>query len=557
MQNQEDQQILLEIQNLEINFQEEINSEPAVNNLSLNIGKKSFTAIVGESGSGKSVTALSILRLLPSHTNMKGGILFNDKNASANLIGCTENEIRAIRGNRISMIFQEPMTSLNPVMRCGEQVAEVFITHQGLDKKTAREKTISIFREVELPEPEHIIHRYPHELSGGQRQRVMIAMALASYPALLIADEPTTALDVRVQHSIMLLLKKLQQSHGMSVLFITHDLGLVADIADYVVVMRKGKIIEQGPAARILKTPAEAYTKNLLECRPSAHAPKTRLPEFENSGNELKQQNFSSGISNQLILEVKDLVIEIKEHRTGKQKRILNEVNLKLYKGELIGLVGESGCGKTTLGKSIVGLQSIKAGVILFEDQQIRPSTRKNNRSLAQKIQMVFQDPFGSLDPRVSVGEAIMEPLLVHQMGKGKLERKQIAEEMMQRVKLSPEFFHRYPHEFSGGQRQRICMARALAMQPSLLIFDESVSALDVSVQASILNLIADLKQELGFSAIFISHDLSVIHHVSDRIVVMEKGKIIEEGVASEIFYHPQQAYTQKLIEAIPGKSIR
>lgn len=557
MQNQEDQQILLEIQNLEINFQEEINSEPAVNNLSLNIGKKSFTAIVGESGSGKSVTALSILRLLPSHTNMKGGILFNEKNASANLIGCTENEIRAIRGNRISMIFQEPMTSLNPVMRCGEQVAEVFITHQGLDKKTAREKTISIFREVELPEPEHIIQRYPHELSGGQRQRVMIAMALASYPALLIADEPTTALDVRVQHSIMLLLKKLQQSHGMSVLFITHDLGLVADIADYVVVMRKGKIIEQGPVARILKTPAEAYTKNLLECRPSAHAPKTRLPEFENSGNELQQQNFSSGISNQLILEVKDLVIEIKEHRTGKQKRILNEINLKLYKGELIGLVGESGCGKTTLGKSIVGLQSIKAGVILFEDQQIRPSTRKNNRSLAQKIQMVFQDPFGSLDPRVSVGEAIMEPLLVHQMGKGKLERKQIAEEMMQRVKLSPEFFHRYPHEFSGGQRQRICMARALAMQPSLLIFDESVSALDVSVQASILNLIADLKQELGFSAIFISHDLSVIHHVSDRIVVMEKGKIIEEGVASEIFYHPQQAYTQKLIEAIPGKSIR
>lgn len=556
MHNQEDQQILLEIQNLEIYFQEESISEPAVKDLSLNIRARSFTAIVGESGSGKSVTALSILRLLPSHTTIKGSILFYDKNASVDLMNRTETEISSIRGNRISMIFQEPMTSLNPVMRCGEQVSEVFKIHKGFDKKSAKEKTISIFREVELPDPENIIHRFPHELSGGQRQRVMIAIALASNPALLIADEPTTALDVRVQFSIIRLLKKLQRSHGMSVLFITHDLGLVADIADQVAVMRKGEIIEQGTVTEVLKTPAEAYTKNLLNCRPSAHPPKTRLPEFENPEDENKPNGFTSVVSNEIILEIKDLVVDIKAHKTGNQKRILDRISFDLFKGEIIGLVGESGCGKTTLGKSIVGLQPITEGSICFEEQQIFPIAAKNRRYLAQKIQMVFQDPFGSLDPRVRIGDAIMEPLLVHDLGKGKSVRKEMAEEMLRRVRLSPNFFNRYPHEFSGGQRQRICIARALVMKPSLLIFDESVSALDVSVQASILNLIADLKQELGFSAIFISHDLSVIHHLSDRIMVMEKGKIIEQGPASEIFYHPKQVYTQKLIEAIPGKSI-
>ena len=554
MLNREDQQPLLEIQSLEINFQQEA-AEAAVKNLSLRIGKKTFTAIVGESGSGKSITALSILKLLPSNAAVSGNIVLHDRQTIRDLCNADEPTMRSIRGNRISMIFQEPMTSLNPVMRCGDQVAEVFHAHQTLDNKSAREKTISIFREVELPDPKIIVHRYPHELSGGQRLRVMIAMALASNPALLIADEPTTALDVRVQQRIILLLKKLQQAHDMSVLFITHDLGLVADIADHVIVMRNGTIIEQGPADVILRTPVEAYTKNLLNCRPSAHPPKTRLPEFETLSNTQQATSFNSLVSTEVILEIKDLTVYIRENKTGNEKTILDHLSFDLFKGELIGLVGESGCGKTTLGKAIVGLQPISEGIIRFRKQQLFPSTEIKNRSVAQQIQMVFQDPFGSLDPKLSIGNAIIEPLLVHGIGKNKAERRLMAEEILDLVKLSPSLFNRYPHEFSGGQRQRVCIARALVMRPSLLIFDESVSALDVSVQASILNLIADLKQQLGFSAIFISHDLSVIHHLSDRILVMEKGRIIEQGQAAEVFFHPKQKYTQQLIDAIPGKA--
>ncbi|MCW5917210.1 MAG: ABC transporter ATP-binding protein, partial [Ferruginibacter sp.] len=398
------------------------------------------------------------------------------------------------------------------------------------------------------------------ELSGGQRQRVMIAMAIATNPVLLIADEPTTALDVRVQAGIVELIKRLQQKQGMSVLFITHDLGLLADMADEVMVMRKGEIVETGPAQRVLLNPMATYTKALLSCRPAANPPQTRLPEMDAGKNQEFHTSYppaKQDTNSTPLLEVHNLEVEVKDSHTHLKKRILGPVSFEIQEGETLGLVGESGCGKTTLGKAIIGLLPKSGGNILFRGQNPDELTATNRRNLTAKIQMVFQDPFGSLDPRITIGKALLEPLVVHHIGGTEARRKEMVQDMLRKVKLSSDHFNRYPHEFSGGQRQRICIARALVLQPRLLIFDESVSALDVSVQASILNLIAELRGQLGFSALFISHDLSVIHHICNRIMVMQNGLVTETGTASEVFAHPRKPYTQKLIAAIPGKSLK
>jgi len=561
MENQAGEQPLLEIRNLVIQFPSTGHQEPAVNNLSFSVEKTKLTAIVGESGSGKSLTALSILSLLPPNAGTGGEIIFHDAGKTYRLMPAPRQHDQHIRGNRISMIFQEPMTSLNPIMRCGKQVVEVFEQHKNVRGISARKKTIQLFEDVELPDPEKIFDRYPHELSGGQRQRVMMAMAMASEPALLIADEPTTALDVRVQKEIIKLLKRLQEQKGMGVLFITHDLGLVADIADEVLVMYRGKIVEKGPAKTVLFNPQNNYTRALLACRPAANPPLTYLPETGEEENITQRKSISpflyGNTENQHpLLKISNLQVYIKDKTTGRKKRILGPVNMEIFNGETVGLVGESGCGKTTLGKTIVGLQQPEKGSVWFEGEDLCKLTFSNKRKFAEKIQMVFQDPYGSLDPRIPIGDAIMEPLKVHQIGGHDAERKEMAINMLKKVKLPAESFYRYPHQFSGGQRQRICIARALVLQPRLLIFDESVSALDVSVQAGILNLICELKEQLHFSVLFISHDLSVIRHLSNRILVMQDGLLVEEGPANEVFNHPRHAYTRKLIDAIPGKTL-
>ena len=560
MNTGEDQPPLLEIRNLVIQFPNQPNQQCVVDGLNFKISPNCFSALVGESGSGKSLTALSILSLLPENAKTGGQILFSHAGIQRDLLTASQHVLEQIRGNRISMIFQEPMTSLNPIMKCGKQVTEVFIQHKLANALSAKEKTIQLFKEVELPEPEKIFNRYPHELSGGQRQRVMIAMAIATNPVLLIADEPTTALDVRVQAGIVELIKRLQQKQGMSVLFITHDLGLLADMADEVMVMRKGEIVETGPAQRVLLNPMATYTKALLSCRPAANPPQTRLPEMDAGKNQEFHTSYppaKQDTNSTPLLEVHNLEVEVKDSHTHLKKRILGPVSFEIQEGETLGLVGESGCGKTTLGKAIIGLLPKSGGNILFRGQNPDELTATNRRNLTAKIQMVFQDPFGSLDPRITIGKALLEPLVVHHIGGTEARRKEMVQDMLRKVKLSSDHFNRYPHEFSGGQRQRICIARALVLQPRLLIFDESVSALDVSVQASILNLIAELRGQLGFSALFISHDLSVIHHICNRIMVMQNGLVTETGTASEVFAHPRNPYTQKLIAAIPGKSLK
>lgn len=553
-------QPLLEIEGLDVQFlQDELNIH-ALAGISFTVLRNKFNAIVGESGSGKSVTALAILRLLPHYAQIKGHIFFYDRDGvKKDLLLTNDKDYQQIRGNQISMIFQEPMTSLNPLMKCGKQVMEVLMHHKSHLKDEAKKATLQLFSTVELAEPEKIFESYPHQLSGGQRQRVMIAMALISSPLLLIADEPTTALDVRVQSSIIKLIRKLQQENDLTVLFITHDLGIVSDVADEVVVMHNGKIVESGSAPQVLRAPSQAYTKRLINSRPSAHKPHSRLPE--NDADEpyaLPDEDFvKQTILNENLLTVRNITVEIPDRANHSNKVILNDLSFEVKKGETLGLVGESGCGKTTLGKAIVGLQELSSGSIYIEDDEIDSSTAKGRIELSMQVQMVFQDPYGSLDPRITAGNAIIEPLTVHQIGKDAAERKKIAMNMFRKVKLLPEQFNRYPHEFSGGQRQRICIARALVMNPKLIIFDESVSALDLSVQASILNLISDLKKEYNFSMLFISHDLSVIRHISDRVLVMKGGIIIEEGDPEALFLHPQKVYTQNLIDAIPGKTLR
>ncbi len=562
---------LLSIKKLSIQFKTGEGFHTAVNQINLNIQPGELLAIVGESGSGKSVTALSLLQLLPSDTRITGEAIFNNHQTESNLLQLNAAAIKKIRGNRVAMIFQEPMTSLNPVFTCGQQVMEAIQEHQQLSKQKAKEKTIELFEKVRLPDPVNIVNKYPHQLSGGQKQRVMIAMAMSCEPALLIADEPTTALDVTVQQTILELIKELQLQNKMAVILITHDLGIVAEIADSIAVLYKGALVEQGDATTILKNPQHPYTKALLACRPAANTKGKRLPvvadfmdnlpaqvppSLSNPSNETKLHT-----STNIALKVDQLKVYFPLHKKLFSRRqdffkAVDDVSFDIMQGETVGLVGESGCGKTTLGRAILQLIPITAGQIYLDGKALSNYKETALQNLRKDLQIVFQDPYGSLNPRLTIGDAIMEALKVHELGKDKKQRKEQIIEMLEKVSLSPDHYNRYPHQFSGGQRQRICIARALALNPSFLIFDESVSALDVSVQAQVLNLLNDLKKEFGFTALFISHDLSVVHYLCDRIMVMNKGKIIESGTADEIYYQPQNEYTQQLIAAIPGKNL-
>lgn len=578
-------EILLEIKNLVTEFYGEDETVKAVNNISFTLSHGETVGIVGESGSGKSVTALSIMQLIPNPPGrITGGeiIFHSKKHGPIDIVKLSEKEMRALRGNDIAMIFQEPMTSLNPVFTCGDQVMEAILLHQKCSKKEAKEKTISLFKEVQLPRPEIIFDSYPHQISGGQKQRVMIAMAMSCKPNILIADEPTTALDVTVQATILDLMFKLQREHEMGILFITHDLGVIAELADKVVVMYKGKIVEQGSVLDIFSNPQHPYTKGLLACRPPLNKRLTWLPtvadfmKTTDTGEMIESKQTVSEVTEKLvvtnekrvgehkILYAKEPILQIKNLKTyfpinkgifGKAKdfvKAVDDVSFDVYPGETLGLVGESGCGKTTLGRTILRLIEPTAGAIFFEGKNITQITTKEMRKLRKDIQIIFQDPYSSLNPRITIGQAIMEPMQVHGVFASDKERKERVIELLNRVNMNESHFYRYPHEFSGGQRQRICIARALALKPKFIICDESVSALDVSVQAQVLNLLNELKREFNFTYIFISHDLSVVKFMSDRMIVMNNGKIEEMGDADAIYNNPQSEYTQRLIGAIP-----
>ena len=559
-------QPLIEIKNLSISFQKSNEIFKVVNDISFQIESGKFTAVVGESGSGKSLTALSILQLLPEEAVVSGNIIFSTNENPTELTSLNNKSISNIRGHQISMIFQEPMTALNPLIKCGKQVTEILIHHKKISKQAAKEKTLQLFKEVELPNPEKIFNSYPHQISGGQKQRVMIAMAIACNPALLIADEPTTALDVRVQKSIMELLKKLQLQYNMSVLLITHDLGLVSEVADDIVVLYKGNIVEQGNARNILNHPGNEYTKVLLMCKPSPEMKGKRLPvlsDFLSTESQLKIDNIENQwpqkitTNNNPIIAVDSLKVYYPSSKNiwGKitsYHKALDGVSFDVQPQETIGIVGESGCGKTTLGRAILQLIQPTSGTIKINGIDI--NNQHHAIQKGKELQIVFQDPYGSLNPRLTIGDAITEPMKVHGLFSNNKQRKDKAIELMEQVSLKADQFNKYPHQFSGGQRQRICIARALSTEPSIMVFDESVSALDVSVQAQVLNLINELKSTYKFTSLFISHDLSVVHYISDRIIVMKDGKIVEQGDANEIFFNPKDEYTRELIGSIPGK---
>lgn len=550
---------LLQIQNLTISF----GDSKALNDVSFSIQKGKITAVVGESGSGKSITALSILGILPKDATTSGSIIYHD---TIDLLTADQSTLQKIRGNKISMIFQEPMTSLNPLMRCGEQIRETLIKHKGLSKKQARSEAIRLLDEVKLPDPAFVYNRFPHEISGGQKQRVMIAMAMSIEPALLIADEATTALDVTVQKSILELMSEFQKRKDMAVLFITHDLGLVAEIADDIVVLYKGNIVESGSAKTILINPQHPYTKALLACRPILYKPGERLPMVSdfmgNKENEpLIVQNADLHIKNQPFIEVDQLCVWYPKQKNiwGKSiswTKAVDHVSFTIFKGETLGIVGESGCGKTTLGRALLNLAPIHSGRILMEGEDLHALSEEAIKKKRKEIQLIFQDPYSSLNPRKTIGSTIEEVLTVHQIGASKKERLDMTVDLLEKVGLNHSHIRRYPHEFSGGQRQRIGIARALALNPRFLVCDESVSALDVSVQAQVLNLLNDLKRSFGFTILFISHDLSVVHYLSNRIMVMQSGTIVEAGTSNDIFHHPQHLYTQALMNALPGRSL-
>jgi peptide/nickel transport system ATP-binding protein len=564
-------QPLLSIENLSVDFISEQQTTNAVKNISLQVSRGEILAIVGESGSGKSVTSLSILQLLPKPpaNYSKGKIIFQDSNAQLDLIHANPKQIREIRGSKIAMIFQEPMTSLNPVMSCGRQVMEALLIHKKISSTKAKEQTIEWLEKVKLPQPEKIFYRYPHELSGGQKQRVMIAMAMCCHPSLLICDEPTTALDVTVQKTILQLIKELQQQENMGVIFITHDLGVVAEIADRVAIMYKGEIVEQNTATEIFNNPKNPYTKALIACRPAAHPKNERLPtvndfmgsqklEVGSRKPELKEQpDISHQPFANTFVKVENLVVQFpgKINLLGKPKTFftaVNNVSFEIFKGETLGLVGESGCGKTTLGRTLLRLIEPASGKIIYKDSDTTQLSKEQIKDLRKDVQLIFQDPYSSLNPRLTIGDAIAEPMKITGIEKNNRERKKKVGALLEQVSLSPNMMNRHPHEFSGGQRQRIVIARALSMNPGFIVCDESVSALDVSVQAQVLNLLNELKRELGLTMLFISHDLSVVRYMCDRIMVMNKGKIIETGPAEDVYYRPQNQYTKQLIEAIP-----
>lgn len=566
---------MLNVKNLAVQFyhQEDKTWLETVHKVNFSLEKGKVLGIVGESGSGKSVTSFSIMRLHDSkNTKINGEIKFDQ----VDLLNLSDDEIRTYRGNKIAMIFQEPMTSLNPVFTCGEQVKEAIMLHRNVDKIVAKAQTIALFKEVQLPRPENIFDSYPHQLSGGQKQRVMIAMALSCDPELLIADEPTTALDVTVQKTILDLLARLKKERNMAMIFISHDLGLMSEIADDLLVMYKGDIVEQGTAKQLFENPQHPYTKGLLACRPSPKRLLKQLPTVGDFLNEDKEVGIQHLLAKNTyspveiaerraklyaqapLLKVEDLCTWYPINKgffskTTDVVKAVDHVSFEVFPGETLGLVGESGCGKTTLGRTILRLVEPTSGKLIFDGTDITHLHKKELRKLRRDVQIIFQDPYSSLNPKITVGQSIMEPLQVHGLFKNDNERKAHVLHLLEKVNLNAEYFNRYPHEFSGGQRQRIVIARALALKPRFIICDESVSALDVSVQAQVLNLLRDLQEEFGLTYIFISHDLAVVKHISDRMLIMNKGKIEEEGFPEDIYHHPQAVYTQKLIAAIPG----
>lgn len=562
-----DRQVLLNIRKLSLDFEQDSRRLPALKGIDLTLHKGEILAIVGESGSGKSVTSLSIMGLLPEQTSIyspDSAIEFYDKGRMIDLLTADETTLAQIRGNRIAMIFQEPMTSLNPVLTCGEQVMEAILQHQKLDAIAAKTATIHLFEQVLLPNPQAIFSRYPHQLSGGQKQRVMIAMAMSCQPDILICDEPTTALDVTVQKTILELLKQLQQAYQIGIVFITHDLNLVADFADTVAVLYQGQLVEKGPVSTIFKQAQHPYTRALLACRPALYSKGERLPVVADflHGDTIETQKTKADVQitkkdSTKLLQIHDLHVwyPTNHNLLGKPVdyyKAVNGVSFDVFKGETLGLVGESGCGKSTLGRALLGLIKSHSGKIQYQDKELTTCNQKEWQLLRKDMQLIFQDPYASLNPSLTIGEAIAEPLEVHKVYTNHATRKAAVIELLEKVQLKADHYNRYPHQFSGGQRQRIVIARALALQPSFVICDESVSALDVSVQAQVLNLLNELKDSFGFTAIFISHDLSVVRYISDRIMVMQGGRIVESGYANEVYTNPQSAYTQQLIAAIP-----
>ncbi|GAA4967101.1 ABC transporter ATP-binding protein [Algibacter aquimarinus] len=551
---------ILKVENLSISFGE----NEIIHSISYTLNTNEILGIVGESGSGKSVSSLAILGLLPkkiSKINF-GSITYK----GYDLTTLSPKLFQKIRGKKIAMIFQEPMSSLNPSMACGKQVQEILLQHTKLSKKDAKDETISLFEKVKLPDANRVFKSYPHEISGGQKQRVMIAMAIACKPDILIADEPTTALDVTVQKDIISLLKELQVATKMSIIFITHDLALISEIANRVLVMFKGNIVEQGLVSDIFKNPQHNYTKALINSRPSLNTRLKILPTIQDYLNDTisteivssvqRQKNHEKLYSKPPLLEVinveKEYISKSGLFAKTESFKAVNNVSFKLYEGETLGLVGESGCGKSTLGNAILQLDKVTAGKILYNGVDITKLNKTETRKLRKDIQIIFQDPYSSLNPRVPVGEAIMEPMKVHKLYNSDSERKEKAIDILNRVGLSDNYFNRYPHEFSGGQRQRIGIARTIALQPKLIVCDESVSALDISVQAQVLNLLNELKADFGFTYIFISHDLAVVKYMSDQLLVMNQGKIEELDDADIIYASPKKEYTKKLIHAIP-----
>jgi len=576
--------LLLEVKNLVTQFKTEEGTTTAVNDVSFEIYRGETVGIVGESGSGKSVTCLSLMRLIPNPPGkiIGGQMLYHGREGTVDLVTLPEPDMRRYRGNEIGMIFQEPMTSLNPVFTCGDQVMEAITLHQNVSRREARERTLELFEKVQLPDPKRMADSYPHQLSGGQKQRVMIAMAMSCNPGILVADEPTTALDVTVQKTILDLMSDLKSRINSSIIFITHDLGVIAEVADRVIVMYKGRIVEQGSVMEIFSNPQHPYTKGLLACRPPLGKRLSKLPviadfmEEKPDGTLVEKAHSVATLIDSVtvspeetkarlvalqqkvpMLKVRNLKtwFPTKRNLLGRPQawvKAVDDVSFDVYPGETLGLVGESGCGKTTLGRTIIRLVEPHDGTMELEGKDLVHMNKRDLTTMRKDMQIIFQDPYSSLNPRLTIGNAIMEPLSVHKVFSTEQERKARVLELLDRVGLQRIHYNRYPHEFSGGQRQRICIARALALNPRFIICDESVSALDVSVQAQVLNLLIELRKDFGFTYIFISHDLSVVKFMSDRMVVMNKGKIEEMGPADEIYNNPQHPYTQKLIDAIP-----